>query len=305
MEDHLEELRRFMTVNTIDRAGYAAIVAGCLVDRGASPDIAVDQVLEKLAEALPDASRFEAACREKAGEEEPTPGIQQAVAEEIPDCAPAWNAFHWLPMSAIAMLSRSPEARRTARENPDLLATAEKGFPDHFLTKLLKVLDDEELLVIHPGVKKGYRLLMGGISDNFQLHTLLAEVLIGWGELQGKRPPPDVAATAWGDGPQESSKMAEGVWNMFAWKAARHLPLPKDPRQIPPELIIWGEGTPSDIPTFEGARVVLLGPPSYSRAWSASRIFSGLQASLTITETLSPTAVQERLQRMAREAPGN
>jgi len=44
----------------------------------------------------------------------------------------------------------------------------------HCLIDLLAVRDAEELLVLHPGQGRGYRVRAGGIGDNFQLHTLLA-----------------------------------------------------------------------------------------------------------------------------------
>ena len=43
---------------------------------------------------------------------------------------------------------------------------------------------------------------------------------------------------------------------------------------------IWNEGVPADIPTFEGTRVVLLGPPPYERSWNSVRRFPDLAVDL-------------------------
>src|SRR5207244_8017644 len=48
-----------------------------------------------------------------------------------------------------------------------------------FLAKMLQVLDDEELVVLSPEPKMGFRVRIGGIGDNFQLHTLLAGAIVG------------------------------------------------------------------------------------------------------------------------------
>jgi hypothetical protein len=63
-----------------------------------------------------------------------------------------------------------------------------------------------------------------------------------------------------------------------------------------------GEGSPADIPVFEGYRVVLLGPPSYERTWQSQRMFANLPANLEITGRLSPEQVHAWLQRMAQAA---
>ena len=51
--------------------------------------------------------------------------------------------------------------------------------PAGFLTRMLQVLDDEELLVLSPEPRVGFRVRIRGIGDNFQLHTLLAGSIIG------------------------------------------------------------------------------------------------------------------------------
>jgi hypothetical protein len=57
------------------------------------------------------------------------------------------------------------------------------------------VLDDEPVVVLDPASGRGFRLTMSGVGDNFQLHTLPADRMIGdvgRGLLTGVRP-----ETAW------------------------------------------------------------------------------------------------------------
>ncbi len=60
-------------------------------------------------------------------------------------------------------------------------------------------------------------------------------------------------------------------------------------------LAAWdtsAEGRPADIPTFEGQRVVLIGPPPYSRSWYGQRTFGGLRPALSVSRTLEVAAVR-------------
>jgi hypothetical protein len=68
-----------------------------------------------------------------------------------------------------------------------------------FLLGLLKVLDNEQLIVIHRASGRVYEVSISGIGDNFQLHTLLAATLIGdeaKGLIPGERPLSDWIAAA-------------------------------------------------------------------------------------------------------------
>jgi hypothetical protein len=136
------------------------------------------------------------------------------------------------------------------------------GVPE-WLAGLLLVLDDEPLVVLDrgfAGTGRGYRVTIGGIGDNFQLHTLLAGALIGdpsRGLLPGRPPSPaELAAAGTGDDLQPAGGL-RGSWNMVdahgEW--------------------IWNEGRPGDIPRVDGVRVVVLDAEAYSRGWNAGRAY--------------------------------
>ena len=162
----------------------------------------------------------------------------------------------------------------------DRLTAATEGVKRHigtadWLYGLLLVLDDEVLLVLHRSSGSGYRVTIGGIGDNFQLHTLLAATLIGKksrGLIPGKGPSPaEVAAAA--DGPDLLP--AGGIRGIFTLVDAYG-------NQI------WNEGRPADIPRLEGTRVVVLDPaPSYLQTWSAGRIYPSMLPTVDVTEILN------------------
>src|SRR5262249_48531170 len=105
-------------------------------------------------------------------------------------------------LALIAHLSRSKDLRRAARSRPELLAQTLKadevsGAHPSFLAIMLRVLDDEVLLVLHVLERKGFEVRISGIADNFQLHTLLAGAIIGLaarGLIAGRGPSPRAVA---------------------------------------------------------------------------------------------------------------
>src|SRR5262249_33900397 len=129
---------------------------------------------------------FVAACRvagpgEDAGEQVERYG--EAVAEQRPHEARAFQTAGPFCLGAIAMLSRSVELRKHHSGDPRLLkrcgAVGDLIGPVGFLWKMLQVIDDAELLVLDPDREQGWMVRIRGIADNFQLHTLLAGSLVG------------------------------------------------------------------------------------------------------------------------------
>jgi hypothetical protein len=303
------------------RASALALGCGALVEAGGEPDIALGPVLDHLPAMLASAAVFYRACEEadaanpeeeedgEEGEEEEDGSCVDRfgyeVSQRLPEEGLAWVSLEPMGLGAIAMLSRSPQGRRVVRGNGPLRKRVLELAGAHprmtFLAKLLQVLDDEELLVLHPGQQRGYRVEISGIADNFQLHTLLAGALIGEpaeGWLRGKRPDPRVVAAARDQPVHSRARTAEGAFNLWTWHGLRPDGTLPEPQEAS-EHWIWNEGIPADIPPFDGVRVVLLGPVPYARTWNADRCFDGLHARLRIHETLSAAAVRDWLRRIA------
>jgi tetratricopeptide (TPR) repeat protein len=298
----LQHLARVVVKAELTRAAMVAMACGGLVEQGADAHVALDPVVTRLMEALRNAPSGERGETEDTG----TGRIPGAAESEVsPDLEVAASTIDNLCLAAIAMLSRSAAARRAARANEALLGLLREPATSGavFLYDLLRALDDEELLVLHPGLWRGYRVRVGGVADNFQLHTLLADALIGdpgEGWLPGVRPDRRVVAAARDQPLDPDASTARGVFNLVSWHGLQAN------GRISPEYQhwIWGEGSPDEIPPFEGVRVILLEPPPYVRAWNASRKFTGMQAYLTVVEVLDAEAVRSWLERMASARAG-
>src|SRR5439155_10872310 len=100
------------------------------------------------------------------------------VAQQQPALAWAWTATDLFGRAAMAMLARSKAGRQAARQDAqfagELARLAGVQPLADWLSQLLAILDDEEILVLHPGLGRGYRVRISGLADNFQLHLLLA-----------------------------------------------------------------------------------------------------------------------------------
>jgi hypothetical protein len=310
----------------VDGPRASALVIGCgsLVESGGDPVVALLPTLQQLPDLLGSAGAFYAACAEQAHrahdkgdndepneedekKQKPSP-IEEfgyELSHRMQSEAMCWLSVEPMCMGAISMLSRTVEGRRVARQHPDLLSRAQGLAGVHgragFLARLLQVLDEEPLLVLHPESQRGYRVRFGGIAENFQLQTLLAAVLIGdpdRGWLPGTPPDPRVAAAARNRPVDPAAPTAVASFNLWSWRGLQ--PDGALPDGIEgSEYWVWNEGVPVDIPAFEGLRVVLLGPPPYPRSWNAGRCFDGLHANLTVEETLSTPDVRSWLQRIA------
>ena len=327
-------------------AGVLAICCGALVEDGGDPLAAFDAVAGRLPEVFAKAEVFVAACEDAAEHQETPPPRRHRDAEDevededegedddedeeidedhppdpveeygeligprMPEEAAAFSALEPFGLGTIAMLSFSKEARRRARQRPELLEGSDRLADYHpraaFLHDMLLVLDDEPLLVLHPGFRKGYRVRISGVADNFQLHTLLAGALVGRdGKIPGHRPDPRAFAAALDRPVDPEMDYAEGVFNLWNWPALQpDLTLPEG--MAGTEWWVWNEGRPADILPFEGLRVVLLGPPPYMRTWNAGRRFPNMPAEIRVEQTLEPDEVEQWLTRLAnapRPAP--
>lgn len=234
-----------------------------------------------------------------------------ALFKEHPASVLGYMAEDFFRLGLIAHLSRSKGLRRAARTRSELLEQtlkADEAASSHrsFLAIMLQVLDNEPLLVVHVEQRKGFEIRIAGIADNFQLHTLLAGAIIGspakgmvTGEAPSKRAVAECRDSAVGHGGGDN---VTGAFNLCNWTG-----LQADGRLSAGQTEgsahwIWNEGSPADIVSFEGRRVVLLGPPPYVRHWRAGRAFLGMVGELTVERQLSEAEVVDWLNRLTRAA---
>lgn len=258
--------------------GTIAVMVGACVERGADPVPCAPYVFAELAETLAAVGEFCERWAETGGGDfpdpeggEPDPALFDRVG---PEQALAWLTLPQWEMASVAMLSHA--AVRTALDaalRERLLravgaATEASGHSFKCLTYALLVLD-EPLIVLHRPTGTGYALSMGGIGDNFQLHTLLADVLVGGGHVPGRAPSAQEAAVC---RDQPGQVHTTGSFNLVT----------------PTGEWVWNEGTPSDIPVVDGVRLLVLDPPPYERSWPSGRFFPNMTGDLVLERVLAP-----------------
>ncbi|MFG2822495.1 hypothetical protein ACGFX4_24055 [Kitasatospora sp. NPDC048365] len=262
-----------------------ATAAGFCVERGADPLACAGPILDAVHQDLRDALEF-ARRLAAAGAEPPEPdeaNIDDALLtllggepQHATRLALAWCAVEEWQAPALAVLCRSAEVRRrhAAALLPACRDLAALGHHDlKCLAYALALLDDEPVVVLHRPTGRGFELRIGAVADNFQLHTLLAHVLVGGGHLPGAAPSAESVRLATDPAPARggSGAVATGAFELLAPNGDR----------------IWNEGLPDDIPVVEGRRLLVLDTPAYRRSWNADRFFPLLPGTAELTRVLS------------------
>ncbi|MFG2718687.1 hypothetical protein ACGFW5_10360 [Streptomyces sp. NPDC048416] len=265
-----------------------AMAAGFCVEHGADPVSCAGPILAAVHADLLDALEFARRWAFDGAAEKELPEPDEKIIDdalltrlggdvhEAARLALAWCSVEkWQP-PALAVLCRSAEVRRQYASAllpacRDLAALAQ-----HDLTCLahaLAVLDDEVLVVLHRPTGTGFEVRIGGIGDNFQLHTLLAHVLVGGGQVPGSAPSAESVRLATDSEParERTQTVATGAFELLAPDGER----------------IWNEGLPDDIPMVEGRRLLVLDEPTYRRSWNADRFFPDLPGSAELVRVLS------------------
>ncbi|MFJ2745970.1 hypothetical protein ACIO3O_40645 [Streptomyces sp. NPDC087440] len=257
--------------------GVIAVVVGACVERGADPGACAPGVFAGMRAVFEDVLEFCARWEESGGGDFPDPeehpqGPGDDVVERFgfAEAIAWWTVPQW-QMAAFAVLGdvRGRQRASYKRELEGLLARVGQvsGWPFKGLVYALRVLDEEPVVVLDRTTRAGFLVRIGGIGDNFQLHTLLAEALIGGGHLAGEVPSAEAVAVC---------RDVEGqvlTYGSFEFVGADG-------------VTVWNEGNPADIPVVGGARVLVLDPPPYRRSWPAGRYFPAIPGGLVLERVL-------------------
>jgi hypothetical protein len=303
-------------------SGQIALLLGVFVERGLPTGIVGREILLEFGNMLELYGSFVSLIRDEipATEEEPEDDeggywVEDRFVTEV-KAQEFWLRDRRLPQTlagleswilpVVAILSRDHDLRQNAQADSGLVKLTEE-YKIPFVRNLLKLLDKERIVVLHPMTEQGFEIVLDGITDNFQLHTLLADALIlektgwfkstgpAWG-IAGKRPHPETVAMLKGDKSKSPQPYCEGVWDFYEWTALKGNEQLK--RSVPPDKWIWNEGIPSDIPKFEDTRVIVLGTPSYQRTWGAGRQIPALKASITVTKVFNTAEYRQWTDRL-------
>jgi hypothetical protein len=276
-----------------DADGRAAqvlhLTLGALVEGGAAPELAWPIVSGGLKELLDQATRFADACLERAKDakvEEAFAAAAIEVSERRPRDAAAWRELPSRALACVSCLTRSRDLRKQVREDHALvgatLPLAEAVDEVGLLLQVLRMIDDEELVVVHADEKRAFRVAIRDVASNVELLALLADALVGdpaKGLLKGKRPPKPVH-TALGKGKGVSVKTA------FTFDTTPH-----------GDLV---DGVPADFPERNGQRVVVLHDLKKPRAVAVDPSFVGLAPEVRLMRTLPSAEVDRWLVRPKR-----
>ncbi|MGW2566078.1 hypothetical protein [Streptomyces sp. NPDC001537] len=285
-----------------------AVLAGACVEWGGSPMALVDVLPQRASEAMmlnAAVPEFWAGATRWRPLPEPVSAscdrlvktfgklARRDVDEEfLTRMAMSWfDMEDWLK-ALITLLARRPF--RTAVAAPvkaelreRAAAVADRSQRAVWIGQLAAVLDDEPLLVLDPRTRRGYALTMGGIGDNFQLHTLLADRLIGdpeQGLVAGERPALSwVEAAIDGDPNLGTGDPAIRRFRLFDGHGA----------------YVYPEGIPADIEPLDGTRVLVLHPPNGTFRMGIGRVFEHMTPTLELDRVLEPAETQVWFDRVA------
>ncbi|GAB3209102.1 hypothetical protein GCM10027294_22140 [Marinactinospora endophytica] len=264
-----------------------AVVAGALVEMGTDPGPTAVEILRRAADSGKGAALFLQSWEKTGGGTPPEPeqvtsADEERVAAALGENAPAATMCWWTSrrygLSAKTMLGEAA-VRAAVREDTvlreDLTAVAAHlaAFLPEFdeVGALARMSEAASALVLDRASGRGFRVRFDGIGDNFQLHTLLADALIGaeGRGLAGERPAPSWVAAASG-GEIRPEEIVTGWWNLTAADGSW----------------IWNEGVPADIPEADGERVIVLDEPPYRRTWNSVRRHPHVQGWLEVVEEI-------------------
>ena len=250
-----------------------SVVAGALVEMGTDPGPTGPEVLNRLRTMGKGAIVFVRAWERTGGGPPPDPDSVTADAEarvatelgpDAPNATMCWWTIRRHGLAVRTMLGE-PTIRSLVRRNPALhaeLVAIANQLSDLLMEfdevrALLRMSEATSALVMDRHSQRAFRVLFDGIGDNFQLHTLLADALVGPGGrgLAGDPPDPRWIA-AFRDSPSDpAAQTVRGWWNLVAHDGTW----------------VWNEGVPAEIPTVDGEPVLVLDEQPYPRSWNAGR----------------------------------
>jgi hypothetical protein len=303
----LARLAPVLATAPLGRASGLAQLVGSMAGLTADTTPVLGILVERACQAMEDAARFRQLHREMS-DEPPSPSQGSAIRETLEIFVPtfegrvdspralveAWFAGgDWV--QPVLFLCQRADVRAALPQRERLLAAVE-SMRDVFdeaawLQGLLAVLDSAPLVVLHRPTGRGFRVTIGGIGHNFQLHTLLAARLIGdtaAGWLPGTPPTPAMIAAADGTGKLDP---AGGITNQFTLFE-------------PSGEEIWDDSRPADLPVFDNDRIVVLDPPAYPRSWNAGRSYPLMRAAVRVDGILTAEEAAVLLAKMQPAKPG-
>lgn len=150
-------------------------------------------------------------------------------------------------------------------------------------------LDLEERWHVHlPALGRVFDVHVDGVVSNWDLHVLLAHALAEHGVPVVSNAQAVIDnLTSPADAPADTT--VQGTWNMYTHEA---LGLDLVANTPPTAMWVLGEGSPRDVPSLDGERVLVLGPASFVRTWNAQRSLHARCAHVRVAREWTPDEVR-------------
>ncbi|MFF8763751.1 hypothetical protein ACF07Q_04485 [Nocardiopsis dassonvillei] len=282
-----------------------SVVAGALVEMGTDPGPTGIEVLRRLRTMGRGAIVFVRAWERTGNDAPPDPDAVTADAEarvsadlgnDAPGATMCWWTIRRHGLAARTMLSEAPvraHMRRDPSLHAELLAIANQlaDLLTEFVQvrDLLRMAEATSALVLDRASQRAFRVRFEGIGDNAQLHTLLADALIGPRRqgLPGDPPDPRWVAAFRDSAPDPAAQTVRGWWNLVAHDGTW----------------VWNEGLPAEIPTLEGEHLLVLDEQPYPRSWNAARRHPQVRGWLEVEAELPPEEAALWWKRVAPAEP--
>lgn len=271
-------------------AADLAVLAGALVEAGAPAGQTGLEVLRQLGSYGKAAGAFLQAWQQTGGGTPPPPlevteaeeKRVTAVLEELAALATmGWWASERYGLAARTMLTDS-YVRAAVRADAEALQELTRiagelsaQLPEYAeVHELLRMSAADTVLVLDRASGRGFRVRFDGIADNSQLHTLLADALIGpeGREIPGTRPDPRWVAAARDTDVDPRADIVGGAWDLVGGDGTW----------------VGNEQAPADIPLVEGERVLVLEGASLPHSWRAGRRHPHIIGRLEVQEEIDP-----------------
>ncbi|MBB5430615.1 hypothetical protein HDA36_000699 [Nocardiopsis composta] len=274
-----------------------AILCGALVENDTPAGAAGVEVMRQLSENGKGADMFRVAW-EETGQKPPAPDdvtaeSERPVAEylsrpefELPEpegvagaATMAWWVSQRYGLAAKTMLNDAG-VRAALRAEPEMLGeltVIARNLSPHIeeyteVHELLRMAGADRALVLDRASGRGFRVRFDGVADNFQLHVLLADALIGaeGRGVPGPRPHPAWVASSRDADNDPRADVVQGVWDLVGADGTW----------------VGNEAPPADVPVVDGERALVLEPISLPHSWRAGRRHPHIPGWLEVEEEL-------------------
>ncbi|MBB6118508.1 hypothetical protein [Nocardiopsis algeriensis] len=276
----------------VGAAADIAVLCGALVEIGTPAGSAGVEVLYRLRHHGGHAAAFLTAWERTGGGPPPDPAQPEALdaaaarvgpelGEATASAVEGWEVLHRYALAAKAVLGDA-DVRAAVRSDRSLLfalfsLARQEGHRIRELGEVFELLlmaEADRILVLDRASGRAFRVWFDGVGDNFQLHVLLADALVGpeGRGVPGHRPQPEwvASATDLRDDPREA--IAEAVWDLVGGDGNW----------------VGNEATPGAVPVIDGERVLVLEPLSLRHTWRTGRRHPHIEGRLMVEEELGP-----------------